>query len=264
MIKKMLIVVIMSTLVAVSFAEETEKTESKSESKAIVGSTSDAIAEQAEYWIIRSQALTELVPFLTKIRTEARGHYRALTDYLKYIGKGQEFLHSGIKASSSPAEYAKAIGKSEEFVEKNIELPDKPMTWGQLVEWAMEFVKQEGYIPTDVESTEEIEMIKKTCEQKEKYGKKVRDELRKIAQDCMDMKAYLESIDQFEACVKWARYQKEEAAKAKTERLQQGREQRAARDRDRRETQHVWKQRQKHLGTRYYHNRPYRRVYYHW
>jgi len=255
MIKKMLMVVIVSTLVAVSFAEETDKTESNSESKAIAGSTSDVIAQQAEYWVIRSQALTELVPFLTKTRTEARGHYKALTDYLKHIGKGQEFLQSGIKGSSSPAEYAKAIGKSEEFVEKNIELPDKPWTWEQLVEWAMEFVKQEGYIPTDVESAEEIEMIKKTCEQKEKYGKKVRDELRKVAQDCMDMKAYLESIDQFEACIKYTRYQKEEAAKAKTERLKQGREERAARERDRRETQSVWKQRQKYLGNRYYRGR---------
>ena len=253
MIKKMLIVVIMSTLVAVSFAEETAKTESK-----------DKIQAQADYWVIRSQALTELVPFLTKTRTEARGHYTALTDYLRDIGKGQEFLASGIKSSLSPAEYAQAIGKSEEFVEKNIELPDKPMTWDQLVDLAMEFVKQEGHIPTDVDSAEEIEMIKKVCQQKEKYGRKVRDELRKIAQDCLDMKAYLESIDQFEAGKKYTRYKMEEAAKAKTERLQQGREERAARDRVRRENQQVWKQRQKHLSNRYYRNRPYRRTYYRW
>ena len=253
MIKKMLIVVIMSTLVAVSFAEETAKTESK-----------DKIQEQADYWVIRSQALTELVPFLTKTRTEARGHYTALTDYLRDIGKGQEFLASGIKSSLSPAEYAKAIGKSEEFVEKNIELPDKPMTWEQLVEMAMEFVKQEGHIPTDVDGADEIEMIKKVCQQKEKYGRKVRDELRKVAQDCMDMKAYLESIDQFEACIKYTRYQKEEAAKAKTERLKQGREELADRNRARRETQDVWKQRQKHLGNRYYRGRRPTYTYYRW
>jgi hypothetical protein len=253
MIRNMLVVVIMSTLVAVSFAEETAKTELK-----------DKLQEQADYWVIRSQALTELVPFLTKTRTEVRGHYNALTDYLKHIGKGQEFLDSGIKSTLSPAEYAKAIGRSEEFVEKNIELPDKPMTWEQLVGMAVEFVKQEGHIPTDVESADEIEMIKKVCQQKEKYGRKVRDELRKVAQDCLDMKTYLESIDQFEACKKWARYQKEEAAKAKTEKLQKGREERAARNRARRETQNVWKQRQKYLGDRYYRGRPYRNTYYRW
>ncbi len=138
------------------------------------------------------------------------------------------------------------------------------MTWEQLVEMAMEFVKQEGHIPTDVDSAEEIEMIKKVCQQKEKYGRKVRDELRKIAQDCMDMKAYLESIDQFEACKKWARYQKEEAAKAKTERLQQGRQERAARERARRESQSVWRQRQKNLSNRYYRGRRYPYTYYRW
>ncbi len=78
------------------------------------------------------------------------------------------------------------------------------------------------------------------------------------------MKAYLESIDQFEACKKWTRYQKEEAAKAKTERLQQGREERAARNREMRERQSVWKQRQKYLGDRYYRGRRYPYTYYRW
>lgn len=209
--------------------------------------------DTAEYWVIRSQALTELTPFMTRIRTETKGHYKDLTDYLKYIGKGHEFAQSGIKAHFSPAEYAKAIGKTEQFIEKNIELPNKPWTWEQLVKWAMEFVLQEGYIPTDVSGAEEIEMIKKVCQQKEKYGRKVRDELRKIAQDCLDMKAYLESIDQFETGKRYIHYQKEEEEKARMQRAKEGKEDLAREERRRREEKRedVWNERQTRIANRY-------------
>ncbi len=224
--------------------------------------------KSAEYWIVRSQAMTELVPFLTITRTEAKGHYTALTDYLVHVGKGKEFARSGIKASFSPAKYAKAIGKTEDFVEKNIELPDKPFTWDQLVEFAMEFVMEEGYIPTDVDGKKEIEMIKKICRQKEKYGKKVRDELRKVAQECMNMKAYMESIDQFEECIKYSRYQEAEKERAKKERQRQGKDELAARERVRRENQkqNEWRDRQNRIRDRYYYRggRRYRHSYYYW
>jgi len=223
MIKRTFFFVIMSTLVAASFAmavEDTDPAQVVAEKDTINSDSAPVLPEKdsLEYWMVRSQALSELTPFITRMRTETKGHYNALTDFLKYIGKGQEFAESGIKAPFSPAEYAKAIGKTEQFVEKNIDLPSKPFTWNQLVEWAMEFVLEEGYIPEDVSGAEEIEMIKKLTQQKEKYGRKVRDELRKVAQDCMDMKAYLESIDQFEACKRYARYQKEEKDKARLKR----------------------------------------------
>ncbi len=156
--KKKMFIFVLTLFAATSFAAETDKNASSEKA-------AEKDLSQVEYWVIRSQALTELTPFLTKTRTEAKGHYNMLTDYLKYIGKGQEFLESDIKGSSSPAEYAKAIGKSEEFVEKNIELPDKPMTWTQLIELAMEFIRQEGHIPTDIKDAEELEMFKKICQQ---------------------------------------------------------------------------------------------------
>ena len=222
----------------------------------------------AEYWIVRSQAMTELTPFLTTTRTEAKVHYTALTDYLVFIGKGQEFARSDIKAPLNPVEYARAIGKTEDFVEKNIDLPGKPFTWNELVEFAMEFIIEEGYIPTDVDGKKEIEMIKKISQQKEKYGKKVRDDLRKIAQECLDMKAYLESIDQFEECVKYTRYQKAEKERAKKERQREGKDYLAARERDRREgqKQNEWRDRQKRIHNRYYYRggRGYRHSYYRW
>ncbi|MCJ7540013.1 MAG: hypothetical protein MUO88_10170, partial [Desulfobacterales bacterium] len=237
----------------------------------------DKYVSEEDYWVIRSQALTELIPFLTHTRTEAKGHYKALTDYIKHIGKGQDFLDSGIKGSSSPAEYAKLIGKAEEFEKNNIELPEKYMTWDQLVELAMEFVMNEGYVPTDVNGPEEIEMFKQICEQKEKYGKKVQTDLRKIAQDCMDMKAYLDSINEFEACVKYTRYQKEQKQKARAEEMEGRREDRAAVERSKRETELEERQdlkdarrktaaadrrlieRQRRLGHTYYRGR-YRRI----
>ena len=240
--KKTLVFLISILFAAICFAADSDSTAPVLPGK-----------DTAEYWIIRSQALTELTPFMTRIRTETKGHYNALTDYLKYIGKGHEFAQSGIKVPYSPAKYAKAIGKTEQFVEKNIELPEKPMTWEQLIEWAMEFVLEEGYIPTDVSGAEEIEMIKKICLQKEKYGRKVRDELRKIAQDCLEMKAYLESIDQFEACKRYIQYQKEEKEKARMKRAKEGKEGLAKEERRRREEKRddVWRERQTRIANRY-------------
>ncbi len=226
-----------------------------------------------EYWVVRSQALTELSPFLSRTRREAKGHYEALTEYIKYIGKGQEFLASDIKVAYSPAEYAKAIGKSEDFVERNIELPIKPMTWDQLVEWAMEFVLDGGFEPTETKSDEEVKMIKDICKQKEAYTKKIRNDLRKIAQDCMEMKAYMESIDQFDACVKYTHYQEKEKERAKKERAKAGREELAANERRRRELErkNEWAEKQRRINDGYYRKVHASRVrsrsghrYYHW
>jgi len=268
--QKKLFIFVLTLVVATCFAAETDKNASSEKDAEKVAEKDPS---QAEYWVIRSHALTELTPFLAKTRREAKGHYDMLTDYLKYIGKGQEFLNSGIKSSFDPAEYAKAIGKTEQFVEKNIDLPSKPMTWNQLLEMAMEFVKEEGYIPTDIKDAEELDRYKKICQQKEKYCRKVRDELRKIAQDCMNMKTYLESIDQFEAFLKYTRYQKEEKAKARKERAKEGREELAAKERRRREWEkkNVWLDRQRRLTSNYQRRVHASRVrsrgaypYYHW
>jgi len=248
--QKKTFIFILTLFAATCFAAETDKIASSEKDAEKV---TEKELSQVEYWVIRSHALTELTPFLAKTRREAKGHYDMLTDYLKYIEKGQEFAQSGIKVPYSPAEYAKAIGKTEQFVEKNIDLPNKPMTWEQLVEWAMEFVQQEGYIPTDIKDAEELDRFKKICQQKEKYGRKVRDELRKLAEDCLEIKAYLESIDQFEACKRYTLYQKEEEAKAKKERLKEGREEAVAKKRRRQEWErkNEWLDRQRRLTNNY-------------
>ena len=222
---------ILTICIGISFAAETDVN-----SSIIVKKVGDKYVSEEEYWVIRSQALTELIPFLTSIRREAKQHYKGLTDYIQQIGRGQNFLESGIKGPSSPAEYAKLTGIAEGFAKNNIVLPEKYMTWDQLAELAMEFVMNEGYDPTNVNGPEEIEMLKQICERKRKYGKKVQTDLSKITQDCMDMKAYLDSIDQFEACIKTIRYQKEQEEQAKREETRRRREDRTAVRRSKRET----------------------------
>jgi hypothetical protein len=254
--KKTLILLISMLFAATCFAVDSDSTAPALPEKETTDTDSASVLpekDSLEYWMVRSQALTELTPFLTRMRTETKGHYNALTDYLKFIGKGQDFARSGIKAHLSPAAYAKAIGKTEQFVEKNIDLPNKLFTWEELVEWAMEFVLEEGYTPSDVSGDEEVDMIKKICQQKEKYGRKVRDELRKFAQDCLDMKAYLESIDEFETCIRYTRYQKEEAEKARLGRAKEGRKDLAEKERERREEEkeNRWEEKQTRIANKY-------------
>jgi hypothetical protein len=232
MCKKTITIMILTICVGISFAAENGGDDIAYELKKV----GDNYVSVEEYWVIKSQALTELIPFLTRTRSEAKGHYKALTDYIKHIGKGRDFLDSGITGPSSPAEYARVTGKAEEFEKNNVKLPEKWMTWDQLAELAMEFVVNEGYAPTDVNGPEEIEMFKQICDRKEKYGKKVQTDFQKIAQSCMDMKAYLDSIDQFEAGVKYTRYLKEEKEKASAEDMKYRREQRAAVASSKRET----------------------------
>jgi len=250
--KTMILLIPMLFLATCCYAETDKNVSSKI--------AAEKTPSEAEYWVIRSQALTELIPFLTIMRTEARNYYNMLTDYLEHIGKGEEFLKSGIKGSDSPAEYVKAMGNAEAFAEENVELPEKPMTWDQIVELAMEFVRQEGHIPTDVEGAEEIDMIKKICQQKRKHGIKVRDELREIAQNCMDIKAYLDSIDQYDAFLKYAPYKKAQEEEARKERMQKNREKLVAKGRARREQekQNIWQERQNRLKNSYYRGRYYR------
>lgn len=263
---------ILTICVGISFAAENGGDDLVYELKKV----GDSYVSVEDYLVIKSQALTELIPFLTRTRREAKGHYKALTDYIKHIGKGRDFLDSGITGPSSPAEYARLTGKAEEFEKNNIKLPEKWMTWDQLAELAMEFVLHEGYVPTDVNGPEEIEMFKQICERKKKYGKKVQTDLRKILQDCLDMKAYLDSINEFEAFVKYARYQKEQKEQARKEELERRRKDRVVAERseakekrqaikdarrDRAVDDRAWRERQRRFRYTYYHGR-YRRGYY--
>ena len=82
--RKKIFIFVLTLFVATCFAAETDKIAS---SEKDAGKASEKDMSQVEYWVIRSQALTELTPFLSKTRTKAKGHYNMLTDYLEHIGK---------------------------------------------------------------------------------------------------------------------------------------------------------------------------------
>ncbi len=209
-----------------------------------------------EYWVVRSQAVVEIIPFLTKKRTEVRNHSKLLADYISSIGKAEEFLASGIKAPLSPKLYAQALGKTQEMKEKHIPLSDKPLTWKQIVDLAMKHVLKKGYLPTDIEGDEELQMYKDICRYKEKYGKKVRTELRTIAQKCLNIWMYLEKINKH-AGYKVFVYEKEkkdqearEAERAKTcERVKDMRERKIMERELKKQDAHLY--RQARLRSRY-------------
>ena len=126
------------------------------------------------------QALVELVPHLTKKRAEFKEHLKMATDYLVSIGMAEDFAGSDIDAEFSTKVYAETFGLTEELKEKNIPLTNKPLTWEDSVELSMRCVLIEGYLPTQIEGDEELAMYKEVCEGKERYGKKVLEDLREL------------------------------------------------------------------------------------
>jgi hypothetical protein len=212
--------------------------------------------ESDKYWIIRSQAMVELTPFLTKKRTEFKGHLKLLRDYLVSIGQAENFLASGINAPLSPKTYAEATGKTQELKERHIPLSDKPLTWEQTVELAMKHVLREGYLPTDIEGEEELQMYKDICKRKEDYGRKVRKELREAVQKCLNMWLYLEKIDQQATFKVFVYERKEKERQAREAARQKKREElRAKRDQKRKQEelrkQEGQMERQYRLRSRY-------------
>jgi hypothetical protein len=235
-------------------AENTEKKPEQSEAPL---ETKLPPKDSATYWVVRSQTMTELIPFLTKKRSEFKGHFKMITQYLDKIGKGEDFLKSGIKAPNTPAVYAEALGISDEIAERNVKLPDKPLTWDQVVEFGMGHVIYEGYMPTDVSGEEELEMIKKICKQKEKYGQKVRKEMREDVKRCLNIWTYLGTINKQEEARVYAFMEKDRLEKARREELNRRREDSAEISRQRREAEkrNAWQRRQNLLNDRY--NRSY-------
>ncbi|MHC4556778.1 MAG: hypothetical protein ACYTFW_10775 [Planctomycetota bacterium] len=219
----------------------------------------------AEYWVIRSQAITELIPFLTDKRAEFKDTYRLMGQYLDKVGKRVDYHRSGIKAPDTAETYVRALGLSEKLEREGVKLPDKPPTWEQIVEVAMQHVLYEGYMPTQLSGGDELTMIKKICGQKEAYGQKVRKELREVVKSCMDIWTYLGPIDKQAECRVYVEREKEAARLAHEKELQERREARAEAGRQKRDQQrayreaqeqerrqqNIWVNRQAKLRTRY-------------
>lgn len=181
-----------------------------------------------EYWVIRNQALTDLVPFLTKKRAEMKQKRQVLADYLLQIGRAEEFAAQTIEVPNDPKLYAFAFGVLQGLEQKDIDVSKiqmkKQPDWDGLVEFAMRNAIYEGYLPTAVEGNEEFQMYKEMVMKKEQYGQKVHKELRPLAQQCLKVWLYLGQIKEQEnlkAYVAEKKLQTKQADDAMRARLQE-------------------------------------------
>ncbi|MCE5186639.1 MAG: hypothetical protein LLF76_10995 [Planctomycetaceae bacterium] len=157
--------------------------------------------DSAEYWVLRSDAIQEFIPLLTKKRSEMKTRMKMLNDYLLQIGKASEFAAHDIPVTYNPAIYAEILKIGPRLRQMNIRPPNQRPTWDQLVEIAMQHVLAQGYLPADVEDSE-MQQFAAACKKKEEYGQKVLGDIRAIMDQCVRMWIYLRQIgrlDDFKA-----------------------------------------------------------------
>ena len=171
--------------------------------------------ESPEYWVVRSEAITELTPVLTSKRAEMKKKRQMLADYLLKIGKAQEMASKQIEVPDDPKLYAQALGMAETFEQKDIELPNKLPTWDELAEFSMRFIISEGYIPMDFDGTDDVASFIEVVKKKEQYAQKVRQEMRGYVKDALKMWIYLGEIDEQSAAKEWVVQMKVDAEMAK-------------------------------------------------
>lgn len=171
--------------------------------------------DSPEYWVVRSEAMGELTPLLTKKRAEMKQKRQMLADYLLKIGKGEEMAAAQIEVPDDPALYAKALGVAEGLEERDVTLPKKTPTWDELAEFAMRFILYEGYVPMEFDGPEDVASFIEVGKKKEAYAQKVRKEMRSYVKDCLKMWIYLGQIDQQSAAKEWAVQMKLDAEKGK-------------------------------------------------
>lgn len=185
--------------------------------------------DSPEYWVVRSEAIGELTPLLTKKRAEMKLKRQMLADYLLKIGKGEEMAAAQIEVPDDPALYAKALGVAEGLEERDVTLPKKTPTWDELAEFAMRFVLYEGYVPMEFDGPEDVASFIEVGKKKEAYAQKVRKEMRSYVKDCLKMWIYLGQIGEQSAAKGWAVQMKLDAEKGKAaERAMMAEEQRMA------------------------------------
>ena len=200
---KIIIMLIVLTGARIALAQDNKrgiKTEPKAQDSKEV-ETVPTLPEKntAEYWVVRSQTMTELIPFLTKKRTEIKKKRLLLADYLLKIDKADDFADRKMPIAYDPRVYAEILQIGEAFEKMNVEIPKERPSWEALVEFAMQHVIFEGYWPTDIEEGSETELYIAICKKKEEYGNKVRGDLRSLMDQSARMWVYLEQIKELGA-----------------------------------------------------------------
>jgi hypothetical protein len=169
------------------------------DTKAVAEQTSDKIQipskDSSEYWNVRSEAISELLPLLTKKRTDMKKNVQLIEDYLLQIDKASDFAGKNIPVPSDPNVYFEILQISQILPGLDTSKITKRPTWDELMELVMTHVLIEGYLPTDVEVSELPQYIQ-ICKKKEEYGQKVRQDMRIALDQCAKMWVYLDSINQ--------------------------------------------------------------------
>lgn len=151
--------------------------------------------DSPEYWNVRSEAMSELLPFLTKKRADIKKHQKVLVDYLTKIGKAEEFASSNIPVTYDPEIYAEILQIGQGLKDMNIQKPKTRPSWDDIMDIAMKHVIFEGYLPTVLEAGDELTQFIDMCKKKEAYGQKVRQDLRTSLDQCGRVFVYLIKID---------------------------------------------------------------------
>ncbi len=170
--------------------------------------------DSPEYWVVRSEAMGELTPLLTRKRAEMKKKRQMLADYLLKIGAAEDMAAANVEVPDDPTLYAKALGLIDEYKQRDIALPAKLPTWEETAQFSMRFVLYEGYRPMQFDSVADAKGFSEVCMKKEQYAKKVRKEMRSYVKDCLKIWTYLGTIGEQAACKEWAVGMKLDAKKA--------------------------------------------------
>jgi len=148
--------------------------------------------DSPKYWNVRSEAISELLPLLTKKRAEMKSDLQLLTEYLENNNMASDFAAGGIPVPKDPNVFFAILQIGQGLEDMNIPKPKERPSWDEIMNIAMEHVIFEGYAPTTIEDDELTHYIE-MCQKKEQYGQKVRQDLRGALDQCARMWVFLDS-----------------------------------------------------------------------
>jgi hypothetical protein len=200
------------------------------------------IQAQADELSLKSEAIDNLIPLLSHLRTQRRADCHYMGAFLKSEGKLKAYLGAKITVAKDPAAWAKALGNAADMKAIGITVPDHPITFEQTLGMTIDFVKSEDHRPADVADQSEMDTRRRLYEAKEKLARRVWSEFRALARHEASMRTYLKSIGQFDEYGKWVHTQVEKDKAAREAELAKRREAgvkaRAGQERQRTEAAH--------------------------
>ena len=172
--------------------------------------------DSPDYWVIRSDAVTELTRLLTSKRAEIKQIRQMLADYLLKIGKAEEMASKNIVVPDDPKLYFEALGLEHLYEDNDLDAPLKTPTWEELAEFSMRFIIFEGHVPMQFDGVEDVASYIQVAKKKEQYAQKVRREMQGYVKDSLEMWIYLGQIGQQAAFDEWEVQMKVDSEKAKS------------------------------------------------